>query len=254
MGRLDGRTALITGGAGGIGKEAGRLFAAEGANVVLVDLDAGALKAACDEIGSNAVSWVAGDVTDPESTKAFVAETVARHGGIDVFLANAGIEGKVGSIVDSSLEDFERVMSVNVRGVYVGLQAVIPEMAKRGRGSIVITSSVAGLGGTAGLAPYVTSKHAVVGLMRSAALECAPLGIRVNSVHPSPVNTRMMRSLEEGFAPGGADAARESFAQRIPLRRYGEPGDIARSMLYLASDDSEFVTGSMQVVDGGMTA
>lgn len=254
MGRLDGKVAVITGGAGGIGRCAGKLFAAEGADVLLVDLAEKDLVAAVAEIGSNRVSYCAADVTDPEQNRRFVAAAVERYGGVDVFLANAGIEGKVMGIVEYDVETFDKVMAVNVRGPWLGLKAVIPEMQKRGGGSIVITSSVAGVGGAPGVSPYVTSKHAVIGMMRSASLECAPLNIRVNTVNPSPVETRMMRSLEEQFAPGAAAAARENMKSQIPLQRYAEPEDVAKLMLFLASDDSQFLTGSVYMVDGGSRA
>ncbi len=251
---LASKVAVITGGAGGIGKAAARMFVAEGADVLLVDRDEAALKAAAAEIGSNRVATCVADVTSPESNQAMVQAAVERFGGIDVFLANAGIEGKVAPISDTEVEMFDRVMAVNVRGVWLGLKYVMPEIAKRGGGSVVITSSVAGVGGSAGLAPYVTSKHAVIGLMRSAALEGAPVKIRVNTVNPSPVETRMMRSLEEGMAPGNGEVVHQSLKQRIPLGRYGEPEDIARLMLFLSSDDSAFLTGGVYMADGGMTA
>ena len=252
--RLENKVAIITGGAGGIGKAAARRFVEEGAKVLLVDLDAAALEAAASELGSNAVSWCTADVTSPEDNNRMVAECVERFGGVDIFLANAGIEGQVGSIIDSDVEAFDRVMAVNVRGVWLGLKSTLPELGKRGGGSIVITSSVAGINGTAGLSPYITSKHAVIGLMRSAAKEGAPQGIRVNTVNPSPVNTRMMRSLEEGFSPGDGDTMKAAMEQNIPLGRYGEPEDIANVMLFLASDESRFVTGSVYMADGGSTA
>ncbi len=129
-----------------------------------------------------------------------------------------------------------------------------PGAQSAGGGSIVITSSVAGVGGAPGVSAYVTSKHAVIGMMRSAALECAPFNIRVNTVNPSPVETRMMRSLEEGFSPGNAAAAKEMIRSQIPLQRYGMPDDIAKLMLFLASDDSAFITGSVYMADGGSTA
>jgi NAD(P)-dependent dehydrogenase (short-subunit alcohol dehydrogenase family) len=251
MGRLDGKVALITGAAGGIGKAAAKLFVAEGASVLLVDRDEAALKAATAEIGGQRAAACVADVTQSESNQAMVHAAVDRFGGIDVFLANAGIEGVVKSIVDTEVEWFDRVMAVNVRGVWLGLKYVMPEMAKRGGGSVVITSSVMGVGGGANLAPYVTSKHAVIGLMRSAALEGAAQKIRVNTVNPSPVETRMMRSLEEGSAPGHAARAREATRQRIPLGRYAEPDDIAKVMLFLASPDSEFLTGGVYMADGG---
>ena len=254
MNRLEGKVAVITGGAGGIGRSAAQAFVAAGADVLLVDRDASALKEAAQQIGSNRVATCVADVTQPESTQAYVRAAVERFGGIDIYLANAGIEGKVLPIVDYDVETFDQVLAVNVRGVWLGLKYVIPEIARRGGGSIVITSSVAGVGGSAGVAPYVTSKHAVIGLMRSAALECAPLKIRVNTVNPSPVETRMMRSLEEGLMPGQQAAAHEALRQRIPLGRYAEPDDIARVMLFLASDDAGFLTGGVYMADGGMTA
>jgi NAD(P)-dependent dehydrogenase (short-subunit alcohol dehydrogenase family) len=252
--RLKEKVAIITGGAGGIGRAAGRLFVAEGAQVLLADIDEDALRNAVAEIGSNQVSHCVTDVTDPEANQAMVALAEERYGGVDVMLANAGIEGQVKPITACDVEVFDRVMAVNVRGVWLGLKAVIPAMQKRDGGSIVITSSVAGVTGTPGMSPYNTSKHAVIGMMRAAAQECAPSGIRVNTVNPSPVETRMMRSLEEGMSPGAGEAAHEMIRARIPLQRYGEPEDIAALMLFLAGDESRFITGSVYMADGGMTA
>jgi len=254
MKKLNDKVAVITGAAGGIGKAAAKLFVAEGAQVMLVDRDEAALAQALAEIGPAHACTQVADVADLESTRAYVQAAVERFGGIDVLLANAGIEGKVASIVDADPADFDRLMAVNVRGVWLGLKFAIPEMRKRGGGSIVITSSIAGVHGAAGLSPYVTSKHAVIGMMRSAALECAPFNIRVNTVNPAPVETRMMRSLEEGLAPGKAEAAHAMLASQIPLGRYGEPEDIARLMLFLASDDAAFLTGAVYMADGGRSA
>ena len=149
---------------------------------------------------------------------------------------------------------FDQVIGVNVKGVFLGIQAAVPALAKRGGGSIVITSSVAGVKGSPGIGPYCASKHAVIGLMKSAAQEYAGQNIRVNTVNPSPVETRMMRSLEEGIAPGDAERIKSRMAAAIPLHRYGEPEEIAKVMLFLASDDSSWITGSVQMADGGMTA
>ena len=254
MSRLNGKVAIITGGAGGIGRAAGRLFCAEGANVLLVDLSESALKDAAKEIGSNRVSYCVGDVTRPEDNDRFVSVATERYGGVDTFLANAGVEGVVKPITEYDVETFDKVIAINVRGVWLGLKSAIPALTKRGGGSIVITSSVAGVGGAAGVSAYVTSKHAVIGMMRSAALECAPFNIRVNTVNPSPVETRMMRSLEAGLMPTDAAAAKEMLTSRIPLQRYAMPDDIAKLMLFLASDDSAFITGSVYMADGGFTA
>lgn len=254
MGRLDGKVAVITGGAGGIGRAAGQRFVEEGADVLLVDLDEAALAAAVADIGSNKVSYFVADVTKASDNQAMIDMATERYGGVDTFLANAGIEGDVKSILEYDEARFDQVMAVNVKGPFLGLKAAIPAMQKRGGGSVVITSSVAGIRGAPGVAPYVTSKHAVIGLMKSAAKECAADNIRVNTVNPSPVETRMMRSLEEGMAPGAADQAKAAMEASIPLGRYAQPRDIANVMLFLASDDSAFVTGSVYMADGGNVA
>jgi len=260
MPRLSGKIALITGGAGGIGQAAARQFTDEGARVVLVDLNEAALQSVVRSIGEDMASYEVADVTKPEQVESYVNSAVERWGGIDIFLANAGIEGELSPIPDYPIEVFDRVMAVNVRGVWLGLKYVVPVMRERGGGSIVITSSTAGIGGSAGISPYVTSKHAVIGLMRSAALECAPLGIRVNTVNPAPIETRMMRSLEE-MRVAAADNSevtiertKQAFTARIPLQRYGDPEEVARMMLFLASDESSFCTGGVYMVDGGRSA
>jgi NAD(P)-dependent dehydrogenase (short-subunit alcohol dehydrogenase family) len=207
MGRLDGKVAVITGAAGLIAGTAARLFVSEGAAVILADLDEASLRQEARAIGDRA-TVVAADVTRSDDVRRVMETTVARHGGVDVLLLNAGIEGVVRPIPEYPLEAFERVMSVNVRGVFLGLQHGMPLLQARGGGSVVITSSIAGLHGFAGAAAYVTSKHAVIGLMRVAALEGAPHRIRVNTVNPAPIEGRMIRSLEEGLSPGAPDQAR----------------------------------------------
>lgn len=251
MGRLEGKTAVITGGGGGIGRAAARCFAAEGANVLICDIDEALLKDAEAEIGDNHVSSLAMDVTSAEDNEGMFETAVERYGGVDIFLANAGIEGPVGLLVDADEADFERVMAVNVKGVWLGLKYGVPVIAKRGGGSIVITSSVAGIAGTAGIGPYSATKHAVVGLMRAAAREYAAMGVRVNTVNPAPVETRMMRSLESSMSPNDPEAMHKTIAESIPLGHYAEPDDIAKLMLFLASDDARFITGSIYKADGG---
>lgn len=253
MARLQDKVAIITGGTGGIGLAAARKFVDEGAKVLLVDLDEAALIEAADDLG-DAAAWCAADVSDPAATQGYVRAAVDAFGGVDILLANAGIEGTVRSIVDQDVEMFDKVIAVNVRGVWLALKYAIPEIARRGGGSIVITSSVAGIHGSAGVSPYVTSKHAVIGLMRSAALECAPQNIRVNTVNPSPIETRMMRSLEDGMMPGEAPAAHSAIAASIPLGRYGEPAEVADLMCFLSSDEARFLTGGVYMVDGGISA
>lgn len=253
--RLTNKIALITGGAAGIGLETARLFLAEGAKVALVDLKAEHLgKAAADLDSGDHVLTVAADVSSVEDTARYVKEVTDRFGCIDVFFNNAGIEGKVAPLADQDIADFDRVMAVNVRGAFLGMQRVLPVMMEQKSGSIINMSSIAGLKGSPNVAPYVTSKHAVVGLTRAAAIEAAPSNVRVNSVHPSPINTRMMRSLEEGFNPGHGAEIKAQLAATIPLARYGETLDVANLVLFLASDDAAFITGGQYPVDGGMAA
>jgi NAD(P)-dependent dehydrogenase (short-subunit alcohol dehydrogenase family) len=259
MARLAGKIAVITGGAGGIGRAAAQLFTDEGAKVLLVDVNQAALQDAVHTIGSHVASYTVADTTQPEQVQHFVHTAVERYAGIDIFLANAGIEGVLQPITDCPLEVFDQVMAVNVRGVWLGLKYVIPVMRAHGGGSIIITSSTAGIRGGPGLSPYVTSKHAVIGLMRAASMECASLGIRVNTVNPAPIETRMMRSLEEMSVSAAEGAAtveqiKQRNASRIPLQRYGAPEEVARLMLFLASDESSFCSGGVYMVDGGVSA
>lgn len=252
---LSGKVAIITGGAGGIGKETAKQFLDAGAKIVLVDLMDDALQATKAELESKGdVYTVQADVSKEEDVQNYVKETVDKYGRIDIFFNNAGIEGKVAPIIEQSVDDFDKVLAVNVRGVFLGLKHVLPVMMKQKSGSIINTSSVAGLNGSPSVSPYIASKHAVTGLTKTAAIEAASSNIRVNSIHPSPVHTRMMRSLEEGYSPGSAQEAQQGFAEAIPLGRYGESEDIAKLVLFLASDDSTFITGAQYRIDGGMGA
>lgn len=255
MSRLDGKSAVITGGAGGIGIKTAETFLKEGANVLLVDMNQDALddaKSRLKEFGD--VKTVKANVTNEEDVKAYVKEAKDQFGSVDIFFNNAGVEGEVGPIVDQKLEDFQKVMTVNAQGVFLGLKHVLPIMSEQESGSIINTSSVAGLGGFPDLSPYVASKHAIIGLSKSAAVEIADKGVRVNSIHPAPVNTRMMRSIEKGQNPNDPKSAKQEQTNAIPLNRYGEPADIANLVLFLASDESKFITGTEYRVDGGMTA
>ena len=254
MGRLEEKVAVITGGAGGIGIAAAKRFVAEGAKVLLVDLDEQALVEASNEVGSNVSAYCVADVSQKADTERYVQQAVDVFGGVDIYLANAGIEGLVTPFLEQTEAMFDQVMAVNVKGVWLGVQSMFPVMQARGGGSIIITSSVAGIKGASMLAPYVTSKHAVVGLMRSAALAGAEHNIRVNTVNPSPVETRMMRSLEAGMMPDDLNAAHDLMSANIPLGRYAEPADIANMMLFLASDEGTFMTGGVYMADGGSSA
>jgi NAD(P)-dependent dehydrogenase (short-subunit alcohol dehydrogenase family) len=251
------KSVIITGGAGDIARELAARLLAAGARVLLVDLDETRLQGVVEMLGSDstsdAVSYCVADVTSEADTQRYVAASVERYGGVDVLFANAGIEGTVTPVTEYELPIFEKVLSVNVVGPFLGIKHVFPVMAEGGGGSIIITSSVAGVGGSPGLSAYITSKHAVIGLMRSSAAEGAAHNIRVNTVNPAPVEGRMISSLETGMAGEDTSGVRESMEARIPMQRYAVPGDVANLMLFLASDESAYLTGGVYMVDGGMT-
>lgn len=251
--KLLNKIALITGAANGIGLATVRRFLAEGASVMLADRDAAALDAAAAGLGGEVATCVV-DVTVPEQVEAMVAATVAQFGRVDIFVANAGIEGRIGSIAESAVANFDQVMAVNVRGVWLGLHFVIPQMMASGGGSIIITSSGAGVQGSPNMAPYNTSKHAVIGLMRCAAMECGPHNIRVNTVNPGPINSRMMRSIADGFGPDVSAQFESQVKASTPIGRFGEPEEISGMMVFLASDDASYCTGGVYMVDGGNSA
>lgn len=252
MKRLDNKVAIITGGAGSIGKITAKLFLDEGAKVMLVDLDSDSLEKTVKELNSEHVKYCTADVSKAADVQNYVDETVNKFGKIDVFFNNAGIEGEVKPIIDYPEEIFDKVIAVNVKGMWLGNKYAIPQM--NDGGSIIMTSSVAGILGSANMSAYIISKHAVVGIMRSAAIELASRKIRVNTVNPSPVNNRMMRSIEEGVSSGHGDQVQQDFEAIIPLKRYAEPDEIAKLVLFLAGDDSQFITGTTQVIDGGLSA
>ncbi len=252
MKRLENKVAIITGGAGSIGITTAKLFLAEGAKVLLVDLSEDALKKTVEELGGENVRYSVADVTKAEEVQQFVNYAVVAFGKIDIFFNNAGIEGVVKPTVDYPEDVFDQVMNVNVKGVFLGNKYVLPMM--NDGGSIILTSSVAGISGSPNVTAYNASKHAVVGMMRNLALEVASRKIRVNTINPSPVDNRMMRSLEAGYAPGNAENMKKTFENSIPLGRYAEPEEIAQLVLFLGSDESKFITGTTQVIDGGMNA
>jgi NAD(P)-dependent dehydrogenase (short-subunit alcohol dehydrogenase family) len=184
----------------------------------------------------------------------YAAAVAERWGGIDCFFNNAGILGAVRPLVDYPEETFDRVLAVNVKGVWLGLKTVAPLLRARGGGVIVNTASIAGLRGSRNLVAYTASKHAVVGLTRTAALELAPDGIRVNAVCPSPIETAMVRALEEGASPANPAAFHERMAATIPLRRYGTAEEVAALVTFLCSADANYITGGIYTVDGGAMA
>ncbi|MFS8664982.1 MAG: SDR family oxidoreductase [Limnochordales bacterium] len=253
---LKDKVAIITGGAGGIGKATAKLFAQEGAKVVLVDLQMEALEAAAKELGLAPDQYllVAADVTKEEDVAGYVRQAKEKFGRIDILFNNAGIEGRVAPIAEQPAENLDKVLAVNVKGVFYGMKHVLPVMVEQQSGSIINTSSIAGQIGFPGLSPYVASKHAVIGLTKNGAMEYADKGIRVNAICPAPIETRMMRSVEEGSAPGRAEEAKRAFSEAIPMKRYGLPEEVAQLVLFLASDRSSYVNGAAYLIDGGYVA
>jgi NAD(P)-dependent dehydrogenase (short-subunit alcohol dehydrogenase family) len=249
--RLDGRVAVITGGGGSIGGATARRFVAEGARVVLADLDEDGMGALVAELGDAAVA-VPCDVTDSGAVRGAIGTAVERFGRLDIAFANAGIFGSHAPIAEYPEDEFDRTMAVNVRGAFLVCKHAMAAMGD-GPGSIVINSSVVGLTSAPGILAYATAKHALVGLMRTAAQEGAPKGIRVNSVHPGPVDNRFQHTIEVGATGASEAEAARVFEGMIPLDRHARPDEIASTVLFLASDESSFVTGATLAADGGMS-
>lgn len=250
--QLEGRTCLVTGGAGSIGRATAQLFLEHGARVMLVDLKAADLERACAGLDPARTAWVAADVTDAASVRRAVEATVDRWGGIDVLFSNAGNFGVVRPITDYPDEVFDAVYAVHVKGAYLVCKHAVPHM--NDGGSIVINSSVAGTRGDPGVYAYITAKHAQVGLMRCLAKELAPRRIRANTIHPGPIDNGFQLAVEQDLGNIIGRDGTEFFNQIIPLGRHGSPDEIARSVLYLASSQSSFTTGTTLMVDGGMSA
>ena len=245
MNRLEGKTALITGGARGQGAAEARLFAEEGANVLLTDV--------LDEDGERTADIIGGtflhhDVTSEDEWAAAVAHAVGLHGGIDILVNNAGIYVET-SLIGGDLEEYRRVIEVNQIGVYLGMREIAPVMIERGGGSIINISSVGGMRGGGGSFAYTASKWAVRGMTRSAAVRLGPHGIRVNSIHPGLIDTPML-----GDTRMADPDTLEQMLGQIPLGRIAQPGEVAKLALFLASDDSAYSTGSEFLVDGGLMA
>jgi 3alpha(or 20beta)-hydroxysteroid dehydrogenase len=255
MSRYAGKVAIVTGAAGGIGRATAKRLAAEGASLLLCDLAGPGLADSADGArGGGRVETLAVDVSREDEVKRMVETAVADFGGIDFLVNNAGIEGVVAPIEEYPVEVFDRVLAVNARGVFLGVKHAAPALRRRGGGAIVNLASVAGLQGDPNVVAYVASKHAVIGITRSAALALGPHQIRVNSVCPSPIETRMMRSLEAGMGGSAASAelVRKSISERIPLGRYGQPDEVAALIAFLGSDDAKFINGSQYTIHGGL--
>lgn len=250
---LAGKTALITGGAGSIGSSTAKLFLEHGAHVVLVDTDAEALAGVAERLAAYSGQFVTynADVSDEKQTSAYIDFAISKFGSIDVLFSNAGNFGIVRNVEDYPLDIFQSVLNVNVTGAFLAAKYAVPHM-KRG-GSIIITSSVAGLRGDPGVYGYITAKHALTGLMRVLAKELAPRGIRVNTINPGPVDNQFQADVETDLSNIIQRDATEFFNEIIPMGRHASPEEIAKSVYYLASDLSAFTTGITLSVDGGMS-
>jgi len=255
MSRLQAKVALITGATGGIGEATAKRFLQEGASVVLVGRSAEKLAETSKRLngGERVASFVA-DATDEDGAAAATAVAVDTFGGLDILFANAGTEGQAKPVMDLSRQEFDDVMQINVTGVWLSIKHAVPAMLQRGGGSIIVTSSIAGVIGFPTLSAYTASKHAVVGLVKTVALELADSGIRINAVAPGPVQNRMMASIESMLSPDDPAAAHEQVTQMIPMKRYASNEEIARHVLFLASEESSYITGTTQLIDGGFTA
>ena len=248
---LENKTCIVTGGAGSLGFAAALLFLEEGANVVLIDLSLEALERRARALPRDRVALVAADVSQVNDVKRFVAAATDRFGGLDVLFSNAGNFGTVAPIEDYPEEVFDNVYTVHVKGAFLAAKYAVPHM--RDGGSIIITSSVAATRGDPGVYAYITAKHAQVGLMRCLAKELAPRGIRVNTIHPGPLDNDFQLRVEKGLGEAIGEDGTAFFNAMIPLGRHGSAEEVARSVLYLASGQSSFVTGAMLMVDGGMS-
>ena len=255
-GRFEGEVALVTGAAGGIGRAAAARFAEDGANVVLVDLPGAPIEetvAAVQNAGREALV-VEADVTKPAEVKGYVEATHERFGRLDAFFNNAGILGPVSTLFEYPDELFDRVLQVNVKGVWYGLRETAPLLAENGGGAIVNTASIAGLQGTPTLFAYGASKHAVVGMTKSAAMTLVGRGIRVNAVCPAVIDTPMGAELERGANPDNPELARERMQASNLMGRYGTAEEIAALVSFLCSDEASFINGAAYPIDGGGTA
>lgn len=255
MGMVSGKVALVTGSGAGIGRATALKFASEGAKVMVSDVNVSGgeetvslIKAAGAE-----AAFLKADVSVAEEVDALIGQTVTTFGQLDCACNNAGIEGTIAPMVDQTMENFDRIIAINLRGTFLCLQAEIRQMLTSGGGAIVNLASVAGLIGFAGLSPYVASKHGVNGLTKNAALEYSKAGIRVNSVCPGGIDTRMLDSLADQ-ATEGAQTSREMMSPLHPIGRIGTADEVAELIVWLCSNRAGFVTGANVPVDGGFVA
>jgi len=251
--RLAGKVAIVTGAGSGIGRAAAKLFAANGAKVVIADIQADRAAEVAEEISAEHAHAVAVDVGSEESAEAMATEAAERFGGIDILYNNAGINSS-GAVSDATLEDWERCFAVNVTGTFLCSRAVVPHLEQRGGGAILNQGSVAALVGVKRFAAYCAAKGAVVALTRSMAVDLAPLGIRVNCLCPGTVYTPLMEPMLRERGGGDMQRGLAMTVEKYPVGRLGNPEDIAAAALFLVSEEAAFVTGAVYPVDGGMTA
>jgi NAD(P)-dependent dehydrogenase (short-subunit alcohol dehydrogenase family) len=251
-----GKVALITGAGNGIGRATAAGFARRGAKVVIVDHDKAAGEATAGILRQQGgeATFVPADVTKSVEVQNYVEATLQTYGAIDCFYNNAGIEGSIAPTAEYDEDMFDRVIAVNVKGVFLGLRHVLPVMIRQGRGAIVNTASVAGLVGSPNMPAYVASKHAVIGLTKTASGEVGRSGVRVNAVCPGPIDTRMIHAVESMLNPNDPNAVGARYQQSIPLGRYGTAEEVANLVQFLCSDLAGNITGAQYVVDGGRTA
>jgi NAD(P)-dependent dehydrogenase (short-subunit alcohol dehydrogenase family) len=253
--RLDGKVAIVTGATGGIGEATAKLFLELGAKVMLVARSADKLAATLNRL--EPLGEVAGSIAEANDESAFasaVAATIEQFGGLDILVANAGTEGTLKSIDELSVAEFEETMRTNVTGVWLSMKHCVAPLKARGGGSIIALSSIAGCIGFPAMAPYIASKHAVYGLVKTAALELGPSNVRVNAVGPGPIDNRMIDSLQNQLAPDDPAALREGIEAGIAMRRYGTNEEVAHLIAFLASDASSYCNGSIYLIDGGYVA